>query len=158
MPKAKSKAVMKLVIIGEAPNRFGDVNKPLEGSLGRRLADLFGCTMDEYLRRTDRHNVFGHWPGKLGKGDAFPMMEALLAVPLLFKQCEGHRVLLLGQRVRDAFGYRGMPMLTWESHFLNIGIINASWISHPSSINRWWNDAKNRQRANHFMRMTWNKA
>lgn len=139
---------MKTVIIGQAPSKRGDPANPLSRDpVASRLAGLFGVTKDEYLERFDRINLIGIWPGKKGKGDAFPMAEAAAAAEKLKDALLGRTVLFLGVATAKAFRY---PYDALEWHSFNEGL--AAVLPHPSGVNRWWNDEGNSERASVFCR------
>lgn len=139
----------KLLLIGMAPARTGDPAKVLQGRTGLWLADLMGLPLDEYLRRTDRRNLFDRWPGKSGKGDAWDAQEARIRAGILMPDVLGRRVLFVGRAVAAAFAMPRVPLLTW------VGACGA-WVAvvpHPSGIVRWWNSEENRARAGEFLRL-----
>jgi uracil-DNA glycosylase len=137
----------KLIIVGQAPGRRGDPRQTLKGKVGRRLARTFGVSEEQYTLCTELHNVLECWPGKHGKGDRFPMAAAREAARNLKPTLEGNRVLLLGRAVAAAFGVR-VGYLTW----IHLGACLVAVLPHPSGINRWWNEPKNRRAAERFLR------
>lgn len=133
-------------IIGQAPGRSVPCGPPLSGRAGKFLARLAG--MDEAaLRKSARFdNVLGFWPGRSGKGDAFPMgLARSAAAKFLF--APGESVLLVGRRTAEVFGVRE-AFLKWQPFRRG----RAAVFPHPSGINTWWNDEYNRQRAALFLR------
>jgi uracil-DNA glycosylase len=143
----------KLVIVGQAPGRGS--GGPCEGRFGRKLAELFGCTYDEYIAGTERANVLKRWPGKCGKGDAFPMKKARLAARRMVRSLAGKRVLLLGKRTAEAFGLED-GYLSWSKKFVKNGAFpDVAVVPHPSGINRWFNDGVNRAACRGFMQQAW---
>jgi uracil-DNA glycosylase len=140
----------KLVLVGQAPSRRGDPEKPLQGDLVvRRLAGVCGMGRKEYMGLTDRYNVLRRWPGKKGKGDHFPMRLARRSARRLALGFSGRRVILLGRSVAKAFGLN-VGYLKW----VNIGF-DVAVVPHPSGINRWWNEARNKAAARRFMEDAW---
>ena len=115
--------------------------------MGLRLSGMMGISPAQYLRRTERVNVLRQWPGKNGKGDAFPLREARESAYNLAQSFEGHRVLLLGNNVARSFDLR-MDYLTWRK----VKGFVVAVVPHPSGINRWWNLPKNRRKARRFLR------
>jgi uracil-DNA glycosylase len=136
-----------VIIIGQAPGPRGD-GEPLSGQAGRRLSALCGLTVDAYLAQFERVNLLTHFPGKAGKGDAFPLPAARKAAAALLPALEGRRVVLLGGKVAAAFGLQQAPLLVWRP----LGGAMVAVAPHPSGINRWWNDPRNVRRARRFWR------
>jgi len=138
--------------VGQAPGRDG--GRPLLGAAYRRFGAPHGMTVEEFAAATDRANLIPYWPGKSGKGDAFPKGEArteACRLPLHGR----HRVLLLGQNVASCFNIAGGDMLEWFVH--PRGFICAV-LPHPSGINRQWNDAATVDQVNDFMARVWDNA
>lgn len=141
------------IIIGQAPAEHGDPTAPLEGRVGRKLADLLGCTYEEYLKRSQRFNILPEWPGrdKGRKGDRFPMFVAKQNASRMSYSFGGCTVLYLGVKVGQVFGFHDEP-LKWKSVAWPAGQTHkAAVLPHPSGINRWWNDHKNKHAAKQFM-------
>lgn len=146
-----------LILIGQAPNQHGDERHALEGCLGDKLACLFGCQPDEYLRLTQRFNVLPGWMGKAGNGDRFPVGLARQNARRMRYSLGGCRVLFVGVATAAAFGV-GPPILRWGQHRVakdNSEAFRAAVLPHPSGINRWWNDRQHRRAAQRFMQRTW---
>lgn len=135
----------RLAIIGQAPGRA--LGRPLGGRCGKFLAALAEVDSFEDVRaRVWIRNVLDEWPGKSGKGDAFPMELAArrarrMRIPV------GARVLFCGRLAAKAFGFEA-PFLTW----LPFGEGRAAIFPHPSGINTWWNDPARRESAGRFLR------
>jgi len=139
-----------VLIIGQAPNQGGDPRKPLTGVAGDRLANLAGITRWRYLRRTERKNLLHYWPGKKGKGDAFPATEAKTAAAELAPLLVGRRVLFAGRAVANSFRQTSKEYCRW---FWSPSLrCRHATIPHPSGIVRWWNEEKNREHAAAFLR------
>ncbi len=135
----------KLIIVGQAPGKQGD-GRPMEGRAGRRLADLMGLSFDDYLRLTERVNLFKARPEHEGKGDGFPVAEARKLANAMRPQLEGRRVILAGFGVAKAFGLDQEP-LRWQ-----VGLGHrVAVVPHPSGVNRWWNDFSNVEAAERFL-------
>jgi uracil-DNA glycosylase len=142
---------MKPLIIGQAPGRRGD-GEPLSGMAGRRLAALCCLELEELLDRFERVNLLKTFPGKSGKGDAFPLAEARTAAVGLLSAVAAHRhTILLGSNVARAFQLHRLPLLEWRDAFRDLGSFVAV-CPHPSGVNRWWNDSANFVRASRFWR------
>lgn len=91
------------------------------------------------------------FPGKEGRGDAFPMREARARVDSLVPKLAGNVVVLLGKRVAAAFGMKRPKYLERVKHRgLDVVVL-----PHPSGVNRWWNDARNVHRASACMGLLW---
>lgn len=135
-------------IIGQAPSRDGaGAVAPFSGRSGAFLARLAGAEdFDDVRRLAQVENVLARWPGKRGKGDAFPILEARAAAARL-KFGGGDAVLFVGRGSAAACGFRA-PFLAWRTFRLG----RAAVFPHPSGVNRWWNDAGNRQAAGRFLR------
>ena len=143
----------RVVLVGQAPCCGGDPRVPLTGRSGRFLASACGIPFWSYLRWTVRVNLLDYWPGKSGKGDAFPMAEAREAAAALEPSLKGRRAVLLGHGVASAFGLGGRPYLgPWEVVPRPLGSFAAAVLPHPSGVNRFWNDPTNRERAGRFLR------
>ena len=137
----------KILLIGQAPSRTGDPNTPLLGRLGNKITSICGLTESEYRRQFDRRNVLPKWPGRNGKGDAFPLNEARKRARRMLPDITSRRVIFIGKNSARAFGFKA-NFLTWQTFANN----RAAILPHPSGINRWWNDPKNRRRAGRFMK------
>lgn len=135
------KISMKTVIVGESLGRSPSV-EPLDPDRpsGGRLAGLLGMSGDEYRRSVDRVNVS---PTGWSESDSTKLRENLL--PLL----AGRRVVMLGRGVEGVLGGGGTsPWMEWR---LTGGFVG-SVLPHPSRLSRWWNDPRNVQFADGFMR------
>lgn len=133
-------------VIGQAPGRDVPCGPSLSGRAGRMLAGLAGMRETRLRELAVFENVLKFWPGKAGKGDAFPMSLAREAAAG-FAFAPGETVLLVGRKTAEAFGVRG-SFLEWRPfHRGHVAIF-----PHPSGINTWWNDGGNRRRATLFLR------
>ena len=142
---------MKVLIVGQAPNKTGDHKKILLGSAGRKISKLLGITQLDYANEFDRVNLFRSWPGKKGKGDTFPMRAAEFRASKMMRSAEFRCrsfVILLGKNVARAFGHRGDY---FELGFLR-GRTMCVTLPHTSGVNLWWNDSKNLTRGRKIMR------
>lgn len=109
-----------MILVGQAPGPRTDPGEPLSGR----------CV-----------NLLGAYPGRSGKGDAFPAGEARLAAAAL--DARGALVVLLGLGVTRAFKVAA-PWFGRRGAFVVA--------PHPSGVSRWWNEAGNRRRARRFWR------
>lgn len=138
--------MLKPLIVGQAPSASSDPAEPLSGRSGRRLASLCCLSLDEFLAGYDRVNLVAEFPGKLSKGDAFPI-EAARAGAVLIRAQEPRRLVLLGSGVARAFGVPdGAPTLLW----FPLGHHRAAICPHPSGVCQWWNDPLNVGQARSF--------
>lgn len=144
---------MHVVLIGQAPGRTSGA-LPFDGLSGDRLAQHMGLRNRLELRHLVRClNLLARYPGPSGKGkgDAFPHGRARSAARCLLASLpveQGQVVLLAGHDVGRACGVE-LPYLTWgrSAHGHRCAVI-----PHPSGINRWWNEAPNRDRFAAFVR------
>jgi uracil-DNA glycosylase len=135
----------KPLIIGEMPGAgklYQDEKDlgPIAGATGRRLAKLLGISLDEYILRWDRRNIFANRVP--GPWDTY---HAGLGASLIYAQESGFvyrpLVVLLGKKVHAAFGFRShaayqmIPAKTGKMQWL--------LMPHPSGLCRWWNDPSN---------------
>jgi hypothetical protein len=142
------------IVVGQAPAKVGNPSAPLEGRIGQRLAELFGCSYDDYLRATQRFNILPEWPGANAKGDRFPMFVARTNAGRMSTSFGGCYVLVVGVGVGKAFGLTKEPV-RWHKRVCPSGAYWMAVLPHLSGINRWWNDRLNRERAARFMQTTW---
>lgn len=137
------------LLIGQAPSSRGGGRSPFDcgrtGS-GTFLNAVAGINV---ISAVDAVNLLRRFPGKEGKGDAFPAAAARKSAARMLPGLAGRPIVLLaGKRVAAAFGVR---RLEYFREF-RLGASPAAIIPHPSGVNRWWNDAGNRRRASLFLR------
>lgn len=134
--------------MGQAPSRDTEGRAPFSGRSGRFLCDVLSLPdpalpPDVRLRRAfDLVNLVDRWPGKAGKGDAFPMAEGRAAARAVLAVAPHDRLVLCGANVARCFGVR--PDL------LASGIVGGKVflvLPHPSGVNRWWNAPGSRELA-----------
>lgn len=147
--RTPSRSEPRPLVVGEAPNRTGMMNRPIDGRCGSILAALGGVDVAEFLRLFARANVLDAWPGPgASKGSQFPMAEARVGAAKLAKKFVGGRlVILLGHRTAAAFGVRDGYLAKRRVDGADVVVL-----PHPSGINRWYNDPANVARARRFMR------
>lgn len=126
---------MKLLVVGQAPSARTIGRPPLSGPSGVKLARLVGASALSDI--AEPANLLPSFPGKRGKGDAFPMGPAREAAQR--EAIGGRVVVLLGRKVAEAFGLKGLPYLQWCRHRGGRVVV----VPHPSGVNRWWNEAAN---------------
>jgi uracil-DNA glycosylase len=135
------------LIVGEAPARTTVGAPAFTGPAGRRIAALAG--VDDLRDAFDAVNLLDRWPGRQGKGAAFPPAQGRDAARALLERVGRRRPLVLaGRRVAAAFGLRALP-------YLERGDLAGRpvWVlPHPSGVCRWWNDPANRDRAAALLR------
>ena len=139
----------KLLLIGEAPGKKGNPRRPLQGRIGRKLAEVAGVEYERYKESTKRRNVFDEWPGKDGKGDAWNFSLARKRAEEMVPDLAGKRALFVGRRVAAAFGFESLAWMTWTDGPEGSKV---AAIPHPSGIVRWWNEESNRKAAGEFLR------
>lgn len=130
----------RVLVVGQAPSASSDPVVPLSGPSGRRLASLCALSLEEFLTAYECVNLVQAFPGKLAKGDAFPMGPARRrAVEVMGARREPLRLVLLGGNVSRAFGLMPAPLLSWRP----LGRHRAAVCPHPSGVCQWWNDPLN---------------
>jgi uracil-DNA glycosylase len=138
----------KLVLVGEAPGRDDITERPslaLTGSTGKNLCAIAGWDWLNYLRYTERRNLFYTpqfaWSRWAAEGAAEEM------IPLF----RGRRVILLGVKVAEAFHSKAInaaPNYEWLD--LYDGVV--AKVPHPSGRNRMWNSKDERAAAHEFLK------
>jgi hypothetical protein len=136
----------KVLLIGQAPSRSGAGCAPFAAGRrsGRRLDAAAGFDL---VSSVDAMNLLRSFPGKEGKGDAFPLDRARRAAARMIPLLDGRpMVIFAGRGVAAAFN------VGREDYFrvFMFGGQRAVVVPHPSGINRWWNDDGNRRRARRF--------
>jgi len=143
---------VKPLLIGEAPSKNEVTETPLEGRVGRRLAELAGLSYAAYLEHFDRVNLLHVRQDTKEKGFEFDLAAAREEAKRLRQSgvLRDRPVVLLGHRVADAFGVR----LTMKYfHGCPSGQGGMLWLMpHPSGLNRWYNDPDNVKEASGFLR------
>jgi len=141
---------MRTAIIGQAPGREFENLPALQGKTLRRLMGLAGSKTEfEFRDYFEALNVLPHWPGKSGKGDAFPIEEAKKAAVRLEKYLVDRRVIFLGDLVAIVFGWSRTPKLQWRQ----CAAYEFAVLPHPSGINRWYNNPRNVSQASRFLQL-----
>jgi hypothetical protein len=150
---------MTLLLIGQGPARTGDRNLVLMGVLGKKLAGLFGCSLEQYAQHTQRFNVLPGWYGKHGKGDKFPMALAKQNARRMRASFGGCHVIFVGQQTAWAFELNEPQYCHWREYIIAPGVARETFhgavLPHPSGIVQWWNKPSHRQMARRFMHQVW---
>lgn len=133
--QTKHSASRRLVVLGQAPSSDTDGLEPLSGRTGARLAGFLGLNDPAQLRGVARlQNVLERFPGKAGKGDAFPSRPARSAAVAILPQLEGASVVVLGLGVARALGLRARLLQSERAHGATFLVF-----PHPSGVSTWWN-------------------
>lgn len=143
-----------LIIVGLAPSFTSNPADPLEGKIGKKIANLFGCTYRQYLQATQRYNILPEWAGAKRCNDRFPVFVArtnAFRMASSFSKC---RVLIIGIGIARLFGIYDKP-LHWKTYTCISGRYRAAILPHLSTANRWWNNQENRLSAKQFMQRAW---
>jgi uracil-DNA glycosylase len=134
-----------ILFVGQAPGR--DKLYPFIGKSGYALARLLGI---EYANLFDQHrliNLVDVWQGKSGKGDRFDPSGIDCAAKVAHHAEGVHGIVLCGGTVAKACGV--------TTPFLDQFMLHgkpALVLPHPSGVNRWWNDARNKKSAQRRLR------
>jgi uracil-DNA glycosylase len=141
----------KPLILGEAPGRNGDPDRPLAGAAGKRLALMAGYRhWDELIDHFDLMNLLYEYPGEAtrGGGAAFPGDEAREAQAGLWEHLRGRVVVLLGARLRRL--YRVPEFHRWVYNTRR-GVAMAA-VPHPSGLTRLYNSHEEREKTAKILR------
>lgn len=158
---------LRLILVGESPGPRCRSDLPLyphpKNSAGYRLSAMTELGRAEYMRRTQRINLFAeHVPDhRWSVPAARAAAENLVASDFLTDR----EVILLGSRVLAAFFPVGKLNREVESqirpcqfyrHLGRGGEHSFMWalVPHPSGRNRWYNDGANKAGVYQFLR--WN--
>jgi G:T/U-mismatch repair DNA glycosylase len=121
-------------IVGEAPGKNTRSYLPMfpypRTSSGGRLLQLSGLTPAEYFT-IQRRNLIEEYPGIWPKFEAKKQAQNILE-----DMPRGSRVVLLGRRVGEAFGFT-----QYFQHETHAGSVYAI-LPHPSGLNRELNDER----------------
>jgi hypothetical protein len=115
-----------VAVVGPSPNPHREWSYEL--GTARRVQELAGCRLDFW-------NLFPVEPINWN-----PSIAAVNATTWRMKDREYDTLILLGAKVRDAFGLRHHDWLDW----CEVGTTHMALVlPHPSGLNRWWNDIRN---------------
>ena len=127
-------------MVGQAPARDGDGRAALTG---RSLDVLLGKhSLRDVARSCHRLNLVPTYPGRVGSGDAFPTALARARAKKLIPHLRGRVVVTWGAQVADLMNpdwrKTGWLICNHSQAFQHYPF------PHPSGLNRWWNEARNR--------------
>ena len=126
---------------------------------GRRLRNYVGAKL---WAKAEFRNVLNHYPGHSGDargGDKWPIELARASASVMKHELNGAYVMFVGKHVADAFGihsefnqyFIANAFHCWSQGGVG-GFFEFQVIPHPSGVNRWWNDRKNRATARRFFK------
>lgn len=96
--------------------------------------------------------ILDHWPGKAGKGDAFPLELARTRGWRARSDLKGRRVVAFGASVVKVLGYDPVDhLLKFTIREAGNASLALAYVPHPSGVNRWWNDLDNATKARSFL-------
>jgi hypothetical protein len=130
---------------GSAPEAFAKPRYCLTGQSGRTLARLAGVGLLVFCIRVERVNVVDRPAQWRDKG------LVAIRVAEIRRAMRGRRVVLLGTRVAEAFGYEQGTLPWWEWRATDHGG-SVAMAPHPSGRNRLLNQQSVRERYAAFMR------
>lgn len=134
------------LLVGQAPSKNSDRSDPLgDGRSSKFMAKVCGMSHSDFKDFFRRANLLAYWPGySEGKGDAFPLLPAVIAADRLKKAAGSRITVLLGKKVAQAYGWEpGRDFLEWRGAEL--------LFPHPSKVSHWWNSEENMLRARMVM-------
>jgi len=155
---------MKPLILGEAPGKGKAIVAdlfPLSGPVGVTLCQLAGLE-DEALstrpgtsryghyywtlkRHYDLDNLLEEYPGRAGKGAAFPVDVARQVAEQRRDEWHGKVMILLGARMKRVFFTQRVPFYEW--FWWPYYGTSVAAIPHPSGLNRAYNEQSHKDRA-----------
>ena len=138
---------MRALIVGQAPSST-DPGPGISRRAARMVGTLAGVGEEEVLA-LPRVNLLPGFPGKAGKGDAFPLASARSSARRLVEEHRGGGVLLLLQGLNVARAFDARPDLF---RLQSLRGTPALVLPHPSGVNLWWNDPDNAARAGRVWR------
>jgi uracil-DNA glycosylase len=140
-----------VLFVGQAPSRRSD--EPLDGKTGAAIAKLLGIPHVEFLARFQRLNLNRKLVGrsKTGRADPYDRNEGELRAAGIAAS-ETPRIVLLGRHVATSFGLTFDPLMIRREKNLAETINRYLILPHPSGLNRWWNDPRNRRAAQRKLR------
>jgi len=150
----------KLIVIGQAPGPTGEGKEPFCTSSysGQRLRKYMGAKL---MRRAQMVNLLSSYPGHSGDtlgGDRFDSRLGRISARILFEEgsLHGALVVMAGRHVAYAcaplFGSMSDPYFLRSRTENADGWLEHVCVPHPSGVNRWWNEPKNRSQARAFFK------
>jgi uracil-DNA glycosylase len=135
----------KPLIIGPAPGRGN--GETLAGLSGRRIANLCGISVDEYLAKFERINLLPKCPEEFCNAE-LQAAKSIATEIVYAKRLLGRRTVILGEFAWRAFLLWDVEDFEWTSD----PSTRLARCPHPSGRNRFWNDPANVERARVFWR------
>lgn len=164
------------LLIGEAPSKSGDryYMFPLSGAVAETLCKLAGIPPQPGGTRYGQwtwalydhfecENLIERWPGRQGRGSAFPMDVARSKAVMMMPRMRGRVVVVLGSRLASVFtlatkGWHDKAV-TYDGHgVVHQASCQAVAIPHPSGLNRLLNDPAEREHAGTVLREAMQRA
>lgn len=143
-------SAVDVVFIGQAPSRTAGHARAFDGLSGARLAKIADVDLEAFLRSAVTLNLLTAFPGRRGKkGDAFDVAAARARAAELTAALSRKRVVFVGRRVADAFGFTEAEPCVWSDHAT---FSSAAFIPHPSGLNVFYNSPTNRRIVGKFVR------
>jgi len=130
--------VSRVLAIGEAPGP-----RPSEVALAEYERRIPGISQMEIVK------VLDYWPGRSGKGSAFPRQEARERAQVIWDEHPlKRRFLFIGIRTAQSFRIWAPDIAEWFDHRGR----RVAVLPHPSGVNTiWWNQPENREMVREFM-------
>lgn len=143
------------LLVGEAPNRWMEESNAPHHALWREdLAELADLNMIEFLRCFARCDLLDRYPGRQGRGSAFPLAEARPRAAALLEALRAPsspfvRVVLVGRRTAQACGHSD-PFFHTRTLDVPGRAIDFTCVPHPSKVSTWWKQEENVAQARAF--------
>lgn len=137
----------QILFVGEQPGTpGGEAFVPYGRGTGVRLARLAGMDPHAFRHTFEFINLmsWGTWSVPSARMAAFQIMPTA-------KRVGARRIVLLGKRVAEAWGYGDHNKAPYFREFGDDGL-RVVVIPHPSGRNRMWNDTRNVKRAEKLLR------
>jgi len=164
------------LLLGEAPSKSGDRYWmfPLSGAVAEtlcRVAEIppqpggtrYGQWTWALYDHFECENLIERWPGRQGRGSAFPIEVARPLAVALLSRIEGRVVVVLGSRLASLFT---LATKSWHEKAVVVddhGVVHharceIAAIPHPSGLNRVLNDPAERERSGAVLREAMQRA
>lgn len=166
------------LLVGEAPNAATEHRPELwllpddsgVSHAANRLREFSGYSHRTYRGLFERDNLLHALPPRQAKGRAFPVdLARAQSARVVRRAAEKHQaIVVLGRRAARAFQWyfrypegriravtEPMPLqfglvAEWDTAGFLGGAVRGAMVPHPSAVNRWWNEARNRDAARRF--------